>query len=793
MPYKAISAAVASSNNVANPLTLTPIIPAVRVVGDLLVAITSSRSITATVATPAGWTLWPGFPKRSATASGGTIYVFYKEVVGGEANPALIWSGLTTGTTGDSCQAVIVCLDRVEVASPSDVTPPAATDASSAHPSIPTLTTVSADAEVIGIALKVSDTGQTGTIANSFTERGDFHTTTGTGHHLYIATRTMGAPGATGASVVTESNATAARCLAVALAVKERIPVTYYGVISRPFTFGSNVKGINHKAILYDDFNRPDGPVYADAGAALWTVGRLDYVADTNSRVIGNALGQNLAGGNYEQAVSTQKLGPGDFDLLLDCVALGSSPNEIAIWFLADNVGVDSANLQGYVLISSSLNQYWAIRKFVNGVNQGVIAGPDTNSPPIGPGDTIWIMKRDSGFYFYRRRVGESFSELMVISFSDPTGFSEGYIAIETSDPSIRWDNIRGSFAPAAPKTLYGSTSLQGTFGSIINGQRQTFSQIDRPFIFGAVTEGKRKVFGQLALPITFSKDVKGQRKTFGQLLSPFIFGKDVRGQRKTFGQTTFPITVGIGTAGFRVGLTQYGIIALPVIFGKDVRGQRKTFGQVAMPLTFNKDVRGQRKTFGQVVFPIIFTKEAVGRKNVFGQLSMQTLFGKETAGRRKTFSQLAMPITFSKAVVGRRQTFGQVALPITFVAFVNGQSFVGPKTYYGQLVMPLTFNKQVAAQRKTFGQVTSPFIFGSASQGQRRTFGELDLPIDFEAAVKSGRVGAHGVIELELIWAMDTNGVVRPVGVILNDALGIYLGMLPVQAVYAEGQKVWP
>ena len=48
--------------------------------------------------------------------------------------------------------------------------------------------------------MKVSDTAQTGTIANSFTERNDVHTTTGTGHLLYVATRDMASPGATGAS-----------------------------------------------------------------------------------------------------------------------------------------------------------------------------------------------------------------------------------------------------------------------------------------------------------------------------------------------------------------------------------------------------------------------------------------------------------------------------------------------------------------------------------------------------------------------------------------------------------------
>jgi hypothetical protein len=376
--------------------------------------------------------------------------------------------------------------------------------------------------------------------------------------------------------------------------------------------------------------------------------------------------------------------------------------------------------------------------------------------------------------------------------------------------------NMVALVVETGPSVQYGATSLAVTFGKEVQAQRKTFGQIafpigvsiftagnrlantlygsmSLPIVFGAVIDGKRKTLGQLALPIIFNKDVRGQRKTFGQLLSPFIFGKEVSGRRTTFGQTIFPITIGIATAGLRLGLTFYGTLALPITFGKDVRGQRKAFGQVGLPLTFVKDVRGQRKTFGQLSLPIIFTKEAIGRKNVFGQLSMQTLFGKEIAGRRKTFSQLTMPMIFSKAVTGRKQTFGRVALPIDFQAFVNGQIFIGPKTYYGQLAMPLAFGKQVAARRKTFGQITAPFIFGSASKGQRHTFSELELPIDFLTYVKSGPVGKHGIVELELVLEMNTDGKITIAGVILNDALELYLGDQNILAAYVGSEKVWP
>ena len=73
---------------------------------------------------------------------------------------------------------------------------------------------------MLGIAHEgVRHGDSTGTIANSFTERGDFHTTTGTGHHVCrharhgLARRDRRINGH-------ESNATAARCLSVALAIK---------------------------------------------------------------------------------------------------------------------------------------------------------------------------------------------------------------------------------------------------------------------------------------------------------------------------------------------------------------------------------------------------------------------------------------------------------------------------------------------------------------------------------------------------------------------------------------------
>lgn len=480
-------------------------------------------------------------------------------------------------------------------------------------------------------------------------------------------------------------------------------------------------------------------------------------------------------------------------------IAAGTKCYQRGIVAVANQGELDGLKMRiGYGTLQPAI-PYWEALMFE--VDVGISTGPSTlygiTSMAVAFGSTVSGTKKTFS------------SSALPVTFAaqiDGRRKALGQIAF----PVIFGKEVQGQ------RKTFGQLLSPFTFGKEVLGRKTTFGKIDfpinvvigtagfrpgvtlygaltLPIVFGAATDGKRKTLGQLAFPITFNKDVRGQRKTFGQLLSPFIFGKAVSGQRKTFSQVSFPLSVVIATAGLRPGLTFYGTLALPITFGKDVRGQRKAFGQVALPLTFVKDTRGQRKTFGQLSLPIIFTKEAIGRKNVFGQLSMQTLFGKEIAGRRKTFSQLAMPMIFSKAVAGRKQTFGRVALPIDFQAFVDGQIFIGPKTYYGQLAMPLAFGKQVAARRKTFGQITSPFIFGSASKGQRHTFSELELPIDFLTYIKSGPVGKHGSVELELVLAMNTDGKIVIAGVILNDALELYLGDQNILAAYVGSEKVWP
>lgn len=219
--FRAAGTAVYTANNVASPTTLSPTKNASTANGDLMVLVTASRSITATVATPSGWDLATGFPKASGTTSGGKIYIFTR-IADGTANdaPSVVWSSLTTGTSGDSCSARILSYD--DVRNVQDGTPPAANDAASTTSiTIPAHTTSLDKSLVIGVAIRVNDTAHTFTVA-TFTERTDDHTTTGTGHGTEVSELVKSPAGSSGTATVTPSNTTSSRTLAVSLAYEAR-------------------------------------------------------------------------------------------------------------------------------------------------------------------------------------------------------------------------------------------------------------------------------------------------------------------------------------------------------------------------------------------------------------------------------------------------------------------------------------------------------------------------------------------------------------------------------------------
>lgn len=214
--FRAAGTAVFTANSVATPTNLTPTKNVGTVNGDLMLLITESRSITATVGTPTGWTLATGFPVASATASGGKIYVFSRIADGtGNDAPTVTWTGLTTGTTGDSAGARIHSWSGARTVQAGTV--PAVTDAAATtNWTSPAITTTGINSLAVAISVKISDTAQTATVA-TFTERSDDHTTTGTGHLTVVADKVQATASSTGTSTVTPTDTVSARVLAVSV------------------------------------------------------------------------------------------------------------------------------------------------------------------------------------------------------------------------------------------------------------------------------------------------------------------------------------------------------------------------------------------------------------------------------------------------------------------------------------------------------------------------------------------------------------------------------------------------
>lgn len=304
----------------------------------------------------------------------------------------------------------------------------------------------------------------------------------------------------------------------------------------------------------------------------------------------------------------------------------------------------------------------------------------------------------------------------------------------------------------------------------------------------GSIAAGN--ALGWATFHIMFTDTAGGPTTHFGASSMAMTFGKAVSGIKTTFSSLTMPITFGAVTNGRRTALGQ---LSMPITFGKAVSGQRTALGQLSMPIAFGKAVSGHKTTFGQLSSSTIFGKSVSGHKTTFGQLSLPISIGINTSGIRSTYGSLSLPITFQKTVNGHKTTFGSLSLPITMSMFVDGIIWTGPATHFGSISMPITFGKDVGGHKTTFGQVVSPFIFSVTSDGQRRTFSALQLPIIFDANVESGRVTAHGSVELELIFGMSTSGIIKLPSVVLNEAVALYLGEQQITAVYVGGEQVWP
>lgn len=208
-----------SANSVANPTNLTPGIPSGMVAGDLMLCFTCCRSNTATVATPSGWELVTGYPVANGNASGGTHYVFARHWQSGDGAPTCAWSGVTTGTSGDSNSAIILGLRGAELYYCDATTATGSAGAITTTASIAAVTTGYDSSLVISFTCKINDTAHTWTPTTGWTEWLDNHTTNGTGHSKHIQGVIQAVAGSSGAQTIAPSTTTSSQALSTTLAI----------------------------------------------------------------------------------------------------------------------------------------------------------------------------------------------------------------------------------------------------------------------------------------------------------------------------------------------------------------------------------------------------------------------------------------------------------------------------------------------------------------------------------------------------------------------------------------------
>jgi hypothetical protein len=738
---------------------------------------------TITALLPTGWS-WL-VQNDQTDASDDTVSIIYKKADGSEG-ASLTWD-MGFAIKGCAIAWRITGAEDPAIRAPEVASASFTTVANTADPPIITPTGGSKDYLFLAIASKDG--------TNTFTAAPSGYTNfvPGSGSTGGSATTNANAAGASKAATATSENpavfthgvaSTGGR--AHTIAIYPAVPRSY-GVVSLPITFGKDVKGIAIPASAYKKAVVADGP------AGYW---RLDELSGSALPTVGSiTLADQSTGGGTTGLLVNEPTSKGRQFIAANQSQMNGGPRPFVFNTVTWEVWVKRTRTNVYEVLIDQYNGGMRLAVAANGVinleqSFGSIVANTVNLKLLDTNAHHVVVTRNGiggAVIFYVDGIAEAGVSGPAFSFDVTTWANYNIFAGST------WGNspFDGTLDELAIYSLILSQAqVQNHYDVATHVATTVFGSVAFPISFSAAVQGQRKGFGKLALPITFSKDINGQRKTFGQTNSPLIFGKSVAGQRKTFGQVVFPITASISTAGIKVGKILYGALAFPIIFAKEVQGVRKAFGQTAMPIVFSKDVKAVRKTFGQISFPIIFTEDVGGRQNVFGKLSMQTLFGKEVAGLRKTFGQLALPIIFSKSVAGQRKTFGQVAVPINVTIVTAG---IARTRQYGQVSVPIIFSKEINAKRTTFGQITAPFLFSSFVRGERRTFSKLSFPIDFLVEVDTGLVGAHGKISLPIIISIGMDGKVKTKGMILNNADNIYLGTLPVIAVYVEEQKVWP
>ena len=188
-----------------------------------------------------------------------------------------------------------------------------------------------------------------------------------------------------------------------------------------------------------DDFNRADGTIDTGAGAATWTRAMVDgSVTVPDLRTYSNAVGSG-AGNVWRSSYTKLKIdnSSGNCDIVIDCVTPPAAPNnEFGLWCLVTNPGTSSFN--AYVVIFSGGT--WILRRMSNGANAGNIT---TAAGTLVAGDSIWFQKVGSALKVFKKPSGGNYAQILSATDANHNPAS-GVVAIELSDSTARFDNLRG-------------------------------------------------------------------------------------------------------------------------------------------------------------------------------------------------------------------------------------------------------------------------------------------------------------------------------------------------------------
>lgn len=188
---------------------------------------------------------------------------------------------------------------------------------------------------------------------------------------------------------------------------------------------------------MIDDFTRA-APEKLDV-SGKWVCTWYNSSDPTDLRSIsGLLLGSVVA--NYQSATTVQKIdnSSGNCDVVIDCNAAPVAPNyEFGMYVLMTNPG--TPNFSCYAVFCTQTN--FILRRYANGVNMGNLANVAATIAPYGK---IWFRKRGSLIQVYRLPYPAT-QWTRVISVTDANhNPTDGVIAVEISDTSQRWDNLRG-------------------------------------------------------------------------------------------------------------------------------------------------------------------------------------------------------------------------------------------------------------------------------------------------------------------------------------------------------------